>query len=101
MCTESPLHEANNLLETVDADDETHGEALPPRVPKGPKLPTKCGENWIYSSGSKLIGDRELWTCEPKDEQQEHIEQTLHESCKASKEHGELQTLVLPQLDSA
>ena len=68
---ESSLYEANNLLEMVDADDKTHGKALPH---KSSGQPTKHVELWLHGSGGKSMGDGKLQTHRPEDEQQEHGE---------------------------
>ena len=83
------LHKANNLLETADADNETHGEALPH---ESSGWPTKHVELQLHSSEGKLMGDGELQTCRPKDGQQEHGESPLRESHEALRGHGELRT---------
>ena len=83
------LHEANDLLEMADTDDKTCDEALPH---KNSRQPTECVELQLHGSGGELMGDGELWTCRPEDEQQEHGESLLCESCKALRGRGELWT---------
>ena len=65
---ESSLCEANDPLVTVDADDETHGEALPH---KSSGQPTEHVELWPHSSGGKLTGDGELQTHAPNNDPQQ------------------------------
>ena len=89
MHRESSLHEADDPLEMVDADDKTHGKALPH---KSSRQPTEHVELQLHGSGGKSMRDGELWTHRPKDKQQEHGESPLHESHEALRGCGELQT---------
>ena len=89
MHRESSLHEADDPLEMVDADDKTHGKALPH---KSSGQPTKHVELWLHGSGGKSMGDGKLRTHRPEDKQQEHGESPLCESHEASRRCGELWT---------
>ena len=91
MCRVSPICEADDLLETVDTDDEPRGEHS---TYGSPRQPSKHVELWPHGSGGKTTGNRQHSTHRPNDKLQEHIESPLHESDKASKECGECSTHV-------
>ena len=87
MCKGSPLHEANDLLETMDIDDNPcrdHG------THESSGRSSEREEQQLHGSRVRSAGDGELQVRRPEEHPQEHGRHSPRESHDASEGCGEL-----------